>query len=258
MLHAHAITIDIDWAPDFVIEFTAELLVEKRLSATWFITHASPAITYLRKYPDFFELGIHPNFFPGSSQGSAIGEIIANCLETVPEAQSVRTHGLFQSSALLIQMMQQTGLKVDSSIFLPHANNVQPVIFQHQEHSICRLPYIWEDDYEMGLDHPEWDLPPFLLQRTGLQIFNFHPIHLFLNDLTPNAYEKLKKVSPSLSEASPFQTQRLRRTGIGPLSAFKGLIDFLSSAGQCTRLLDIINKYNSNNTSLGGAPNGSN
>lgn len=34
------ITLDIDWAPDFVIDAVAEQLVQAGVWATWFVTHA--------------------------------------------------------------------------------------------------------------------------------------------------------------------------------------------------------------------------
>jgi hypothetical protein len=63
------LTLDIDWAPDAAIDFVAEILVSRGVKATWFVTHDSPGVRRLRARPDLFELGIHPNFLPGSSHG---------------------------------------------------------------------------------------------------------------------------------------------------------------------------------------------
>ncbi len=65
-----AITLDVDWAPDFMIDAAAQALVDREVKATWFVTHASPAVERLREHPDLFELGIHPNFLAGSSHGA--------------------------------------------------------------------------------------------------------------------------------------------------------------------------------------------
>ena len=46
-----ALTLDVDWAPDFMIDFAAEILVEHGVRATWFVTHDSPALTRLRAQP---------------------------------------------------------------------------------------------------------------------------------------------------------------------------------------------------------------
>ena len=95
------ITIDIDWAPDFMIDYCMQILLVAQVKATWFITHKSPMLDKLRQYPDLFELGIHPNFYPNSSHGESEEAIIGYCMDLVPEARSMRTHGLCQSSYLL-------------------------------------------------------------------------------------------------------------------------------------------------------------
>ncbi|HEY8645027.1 MAG TPA: hypothetical protein VIL77_04030 [Gaiellaceae bacterium] len=63
------LTLDVDWCPDSAIDDVAELLIERDVPATWLVTHTSPAIDRLRLRADLFELGIHPNFLPGSTHG---------------------------------------------------------------------------------------------------------------------------------------------------------------------------------------------
>src|ERR1017187_7044133 len=108
-----ALTLDIDWAPDFVIDFAADLLIRRRVKATWFVTHSSPAVDRLRDHPELFELGIHPNFLPGSSQGKTVAEVLSFCRACVPEARSMRTHALVQSSGLLGDVMCQGWIERD-------------------------------------------------------------------------------------------------------------------------------------------------
>ena len=91
-----AITLDIDWAPDHVIDRIAAQLIDARVRATWFVTHQSPAIDRLRARPDLFELGIHPNFLNQSTHGETPAEVLAHCMALVPDARSMRTHSLVQ------------------------------------------------------------------------------------------------------------------------------------------------------------------
>jgi peptidoglycan/xylan/chitin deacetylase (PgdA/CDA1 family) len=35
------ITLDTDWAPDFILEHVSEILTERKIKATWFITNES-------------------------------------------------------------------------------------------------------------------------------------------------------------------------------------------------------------------------
>ena len=69
-----ALTFDIDWAPDWAIDLTAGILREREVRATWFVTHESPAVDRLREDSELFELGIHPNFLPGSTQARVTGK----------------------------------------------------------------------------------------------------------------------------------------------------------------------------------------
>ena len=62
------ITLDIDWAPDFIIKKVDEILKEKGVKATWFVTHNSAYLNNLAKNKNY-ELGIHPNFLPNTTQG---------------------------------------------------------------------------------------------------------------------------------------------------------------------------------------------
>ena len=116
-----ALTIDIDWAPDFMIDFAAEALAARRVCATWFVTHSSPAVDRLRQHPKLFELGIHPNFQPGSTHGKEWAEVLDHCMGLVPDATSMRTHDLFQSTKLLDMIITQTPIITDLTLFLPYA-----------------------------------------------------------------------------------------------------------------------------------------
>jgi hypothetical protein len=92
------VTFDLDWAPDFVIDWLAKRLIEVGVRAAWFVTHHSPAIERLRAESDLFELGIHPNLHPGSTHGNDTSSVLKHCMEIVPEAGAIRTHGLVQST----------------------------------------------------------------------------------------------------------------------------------------------------------------
>src|ERR1035441_3475149 len=85
-MHDIAISMDVDWAPDFAIDFVAERLIASRVRATWFVTHRSPAIERLRQHRDLFELGIHPNFLPGSSHGDSPAAVLQHCMGLVQDA----------------------------------------------------------------------------------------------------------------------------------------------------------------------------
>ena len=43
------ITLDIDWAPDFIIKKVDEMLKERNIKSTWFVTHKSAHLKNLSK-----------------------------------------------------------------------------------------------------------------------------------------------------------------------------------------------------------------
>lgn len=191
-LDAVAITFDVDWAPDWCVELCADLCERAAVPATFFITHASPALAALRRQPSV-ELGLHPNFLPGSSHGETPRAVLDHCLALVPEASAMRTHGLFQSSALFALVSDHyPRIETDVSLLLPFHRNLAPTdLFMGASHRrLTRLPYCWEDD--VAATWPEWRWNADPMTSPGLAIFAFHPIHVALNTARLEPYEALK------------------------------------------------------------------
>lgn len=237
-----AITLDLDWAPDFVIDHAADQLLSRQVKATWFVTHDSPAVERLRCHPELFELGIHPNFLPGSTHGSDSAQVLRHCSALVPNARSVRTHGLVQTSNLLEQIVKETGITIDVSLFLPHAPNLQPVDYYWDDGvRMLRIPYFWEDDFEMVRPGPCWHVEGLLGCDTGVRIFDFHPIHIYLNSANLEPYRMLKRFG-RLSEISEAQAESCVQTGTGTGSFFRELIAHLERHSSLT-VSDIESKH---------------
>lgn len=222
------ITLDIDWCPDFVIDFVASILVEHNIKATWFVTHKSPAIKCLANYSNLFELGIHPNFLPNSSHGNNIKDIINTCLEMVPDAISMRTHYLHQSDKIFEFIVQNTSIKVDSSILLPLMPAIQPLEYFYVEttRSLVRMPYYWEDYIEMLRPEPRWQSIQYICRGYGLKILNFHPIHIYLNSNSTLKYQELKKHVSNLQSATPEDLEPFRNRNYGVYNLFLEVIKF--------------------------------
>ena len=119
------ITLDIDWAPDWTIEDTASILIKNKIKATWFITHRTKAIDRLQNKTKLFELGLHPNCLPESSHGNSEDEVLTHVRTLIPQAVSMRTHGLYQSSNFLKKAAKDFGVKNDVSLILPGMHNLK-------------------------------------------------------------------------------------------------------------------------------------
>ena len=163
------LTFDVDWAPDYVIDYVAEKLIKLKIKSTWFITHNSSSIQKLSNNP-LFEIGLHPNFHINSTQGKGIENILKNLKKICGNAKSIRTHGLLQSSEIFLKF-NKYGIQNDVSILFSN----QPHIMPHYSKffKITRIPYYWEDDVEMEEEYL-WSLSNSFLHGDGLKIFNFH------------------------------------------------------------------------------------
>ncbi len=235
-----AITLDMDWVPDCVIDSVAELLTDAKVRSTWFVTHSSSAVDRLRARPELFELGIHPNFMEGSTHGANPLEVIHHCRQLVPEAVSMRTHGLAQSARLHQLVLAETDIWVDSSIFLPRMPHIVPVTYDRAETTLVRIPFYWEDYFEMERSESCWQLAGH--DTPGLQVFSFHPVHVYLNSSDPNNYAGVKERGPlqqlSAAELAPF-VQR----GPGTRTMFHEVVRVMQSQGGGSRLRDIAVKF---------------
>jgi hypothetical protein len=200
------LTFDIDWADDAILNDCIDIVDQAGAPATWFITHKTPLLDRLREN-EKYELAIHPNFTPlleGKSNG--VEKVIDDLLEIVPEAKSIRSHSLVQSSRLM-DLFQSKGLLFDCNHFIPEQSGIMLKPWQ-QWNGMVKVPHMWEDDaaciYETNT--PVTDL----VKRQGLKVFDFHPIHVFLNTEDLERYERTRKLHAKSEELVEH-----RFTGIG-------------------------------------------
>lgn len=232
------LTFDTDWAPDFVIDAVAEMQRSYGVPATWFVTHESPAIDRLREEPELFELGIHPNFLPNSSHGTSVEEVLQHVMSIVPEAVSMRTHGVYQSGALLSEVARSTPVKIDSTTFLPLMPDLAPVI-QHTPHgTLIRAPFIWSDDYEELRPPPRWTTE-ILRKLHGLKVLLFHPMRVYLNVANADGYRQAVRLYPRLQDVTQEELARFTYTKGTEGDFFVETLEMLSSSQETCRLQDL-------------------
>jgi peptidoglycan/xylan/chitin deacetylase (PgdA/CDA1 family) len=231
-----ALTVDIDWAPDWMVARMAATLEAHGVPATWFCTHASPALARLRERPDLFELGVHPNFLPGSTHGAAPAEVLDHVMAIVPEAVSARAHCFVQSSLLLVELRRRTPVRIDSSTFLPDVEGLRPVRHRTAAGEVVRIPATWCDDYEPERPRPDWRLER-LLGRPGVSVAVFHPARVCLNIATAADYARLKPLVGAGERLAEADAEPLPGEGPGP--AFARLVERLADTGAARRLRDL-------------------
>ena len=189
------LTFDIDWAHDEVIKYTLDLIEASKIQATIFITHDTPLIDRMRSNNNL-ELGIHPNFNP-LLDGTEIKkrterEVMDEILEIVPNAKCLRSHSLTQSERLL-DIFSEYGLSHISNTYIPFMENniLRPWKLWSD---LIITPHFFQDNVELRLRN-ELSVNNSL----GLKIYDFHPIHIFLNS---NYYFANMASSANLSAAS--------------------------------------------------------
>ncbi len=188
------VTLDLDWAIDEVIDYSLNIMNEQKCKSTLFVTHESELIKSLKNNKRI-ELGIHPNFnylFNGDNRyGKNIDEVVKYYLNIVPDAKSVRSHSLAKSSPIL-RSFGRHGLEFDCNTFIPFLSNdtlLEP--FASWYHNMVVVPHFWEDDVNI-LHYKQKFSSNFFDKNLGIKVFDFHPIHIFLNTFSYEHYNKAK------------------------------------------------------------------
>jgi hypothetical protein len=178
-------TVDIDWAPEPVIADTLALFERYGVPCTLFTTHRSAALDTCSR--ELFEIGIHPNFNGLlNGQGGNAEQEIDRLLALYPEARGARSHSLTQST-LLLDLFQAKGMVYEVNHFLPYWNSIRPFKLWN---GMWRIPYNWEDDvhcaYGRTFDETGLD------SSAALNVFDFHPVHVYLNTDTLSCYQRAR------------------------------------------------------------------
>ncbi|MBC6409703.1 MAG: hypothetical protein GDA42_04485 [Ekhidna sp.] len=180
------LSFDIDWAPEEMIEDTLNLLKGyPNVNATFFATHKSNALEKAG-----YEIGIHPNFKPllMCESNKNFKEIIDELLDIYPESKGFRAHTL-TTSTFILEYISQVGLKYESNCLLPYSKRLR--IFNYV-YGLVKIPFNFEDDVHFGFNYP-FELKFLNMEHDDLFIFNFHPIHIYSNNATPEHYSNVKK-----------------------------------------------------------------
>lgn len=187
------LTFDMDWAHDDVIMDCYELISRHSIKTTWFVTHDSNLLNILRKDKKI-ELGAHPNF---NKLLSGLGEGVCNTSsfitqeikELVPEATSIRSHSLTQSERLIDQFLDN-GFKRICNLFIPYRNKMHIYPYYLWGGAMI-IPHRFQDNASLRVGDTIPDLHFF---NKGLHVFDFHPIHVFLNTESLDRYERTRSL----------------------------------------------------------------
>lgn len=221
------LTFDIDWAHNEIIADSISLVEQAGVAATWFVTNDTPILDRLRHNP-LFELGIHPNFnllLEGSDRmGSSPVEVIQRIKEVVPEATSARSHSLVHGTQIL-NLLVQFGITHDLNCLIPESAGITLSPWRMWD-DLVRVPYFWEDDvaclFDVRMTQP--GSLELLARRPGLKVFDFHPIHVFLNTEHLDRYERTRHL-----HQNPEELIKYRYKGVGARTRLLELLQVMKS-----------------------------
>jgi hypothetical protein len=228
------LTFDVDWAPEFAIDFVADRLASAGVRSTWLVTDQNSAIARLRSMPELFELGIHPNFGPNSTHGLDPQAVLDHCMQLVPEATTMRSHGLLLSSQLLIDTLMLTPIRNDLTLLLSRTPALQPCEFWWHGERMIRMPTFWEDDVEFEAPQPSFDFGELISVGAGLKILTFHPLLVCLNANSAEPYRQLRARVPAVQRATERDLTDLVYEGRGVRSMFDDAVKELATRGTRT------------------------
>jgi hypothetical protein len=194
------LTFDVDWAHDDILTDIIDLVERYGVPVTWFVTHETPLNKRLRENP-LFELGIHPNFnylLQGDSRnGRDAREIVSRLMDIVPEAKSVRSHSL--AFGTLIQgIFSDLGITHDCNHFVPEQSEVTGSHPFTLWDGMTRVPHFF-CDYTRCIYDASSSIEQ-LLHRDSIKVFDFHPVHVFLNTEDLDLYETTRSLHSKPAE----------------------------------------------------------
>jgi len=194
------LSLDIDWANDEVLEHTLNYIERANIKACFFVTHDTPLLQRIINNP-LFEVGLHPNFndlIDAKNQPNTASQIIDNLLKIIPNTNVLRSHSM-TTSGRWIGLFKQKGI-THLSNYIQYG--VEPIVPFRQINNIVETPVYFADDgyvylndtkEMMNLDIGEVIKPNI----NGIKVYNFHPIHLFINTTSfadYNLYKETNKV----------------------------------------------------------------
>lgn len=210
------LTFDVDWAHDEIIEDCFNLVSSYSVPSTWFVTHHFSLLSALTDDKEV-ETGIHPNFnnilFEETNKTSF--EILQDILSIVPDSKSIRSHSLTQNERL-IDLFHEFGLSHVSNFFIPHTAKIDAIPFYLWD-SMIMVPHFWQDNVSMKMN---LEFPTKERLLSGLQVFNFHPIHVFLNTGNLELYEKTRPI-----HNNPKELLKFRNNGSGVRTQLINLLE---------------------------------
>ena len=219
------ITSDVDWASEAALQIQQDIFDARGIHATYFVTHHSPLIECWYQGGKV-DLGIHPNFLPGSSHGDSIDEVIDSVMQFAPNARCFRAHRFFDVT-LATHALVRRGILYDSNLCTNLQQGIAPIA---HESGLIRFPCFYEDGTHFGWRR-SWDFAQFtdIFMQPGIKILNVHPMITALNVVSSESWAELKGKFPpdEWVRMSSEDINKHASTEPGPRRFLEDLLDYV-------------------------------
>ena len=218
------LTIDQEWSSDFALEGVLAFARERGIVPTLFVTHRSVVAERAAARGEV-ELGIHPNFLPGSTHGDTVDAVLDHLLSRVPAPVASRSHAFVDGTPIALALAAR-GLRLDSNLCLQWQPGLVPL--RHWT-GLLRLPVFFADDVH-ARQGGEWRLAPLESRffSPGLKVLLVHP---FLHALNLDTHARYLALKASLPRLDADEAARLRHRGDGAASLLEALVDAVHARG---------------------------
>lgn len=192
------ITLDADWAPDFVLKYTFEWFFRNGIAFTVFMTHESEYVKSV-VYNPLMEIGIHPKLGLEEERELGIYFPFEHIMEMYPSAVGSRSHRNICGRPYY-DILKECNIKYDVSKILWGATGCQVTPLYN---GMVEAPYVWEDGVRLEIgNRPFVDPMAMMFARPGLNIFNIHPMLFYLNCTNDDQLKDLTKDISNLTIAT--------------------------------------------------------
>lgn len=232
-------TMDTDWASEYAIEKTIAMYSELGIKPTVFATNKSYIIEESARRK-IIDVGIHPNFVNGSSQGNTDREIIQYCIDNIPKTQAFRCHRWYAVNDIY-DLLYDQGFRYESNQ-CTDLDLVSPYI--HRSGMICFPVFMEDGAYILHERSLKFSDVQYFFEQDGLKIINIHPMHFMLN--TPY-FSYTRNVKDSVSREKWNQLDedsisKLRFSGRGISDFIRELTEYATRKCKIVTMKELYNR----------------
>ena len=186
------LTFDTDWACEELIDDTLSIVEKYDVPTTWFVTGRYKAL----ENSDQIEIGLHPNFNPLLDWKQEMHNdlntksILENLMSIYPNATSLRSHSLVQSERL-IDLFAENEISHICNSYIPTSSKILTRPFSLWD-GLTMVPHCYQDNAAIKMSE-ELFYPQFQTNQSHMFVFDFHPIHIYLNTESLARYENTRQ-----------------------------------------------------------------